>query len=172
METPFEIGKTYYLPQMNPYQVKVPCYVCNGKKVVTVTDGWGVSWDVQCEGCGLGFEGPRGFVNEYAYTPSVKEFTVYKVNSFHADGSWYLVSMQGDSSDWSSLRMTPEEAEQDSAKRLREIETENHRRSATSKQTMLNKATWSLRYHRECLAKLDREREYHQAKIQEQERKP
>lgn len=102
MDTPFIIGAQYWLPVLNPQQVEVICSVCYGNKTVMVTLGNGEHVAVECDACGIGYSGPRGYINEYSYTAEVKPFTIEKVISMHG-GAWYLASGEGATAEWSTL---------------------------------------------------------------------
>lgn len=164
MKTPFEIGDTYFLPKTSPTQVKIPCPICAGKKVVTVIDGYGVTWEVDCEGCGLGFEQSRGFINEYSYAPSATSFVIREIRSFY-DGRWSVISITGEYADYNVLHKDYGEALDASTKSIEKLIEENHRRTATHKADMLKKKGWTLRYHQECIDKFDRQKSYHLRKI-------
>lgn len=164
MEIPFEIGKTYWLSFVNPQKITVPCPVCNGKKWVTVIDGYDRRWNVDCEGCGLGFERSRGWINEYSYDPGAKQFAVKEISSFYG-GKFTLCSTTGDIAGWEALCETEAEAVEASKVAMAQIIEENARRSSHASQNQLKKKAWSVRYHNECIGKLERQIEWHRSKV-------
>lgn len=166
MKTPFEIGELYFLPKHNITSVQIPCFVCAGKKVVRVIDGYDVEWNVACEACGLGYEGSRGWVNEDSYEPMAKPFTIKEVIHFSSPESWSLVSKEGDCASWNMLKRSQQDALQCSREFLERIIEENHRRTASQKKLILQKKTWTLRYHRKCLDRFERQKDYHNRRIQ------
>lgn len=168
METPFEIGKTYYRPKLGPTQVKNPCYVCKGQKYVTVIDGDSVAWEVDCEACNVGFEGSKGYVTQWEYVCGVEPFTIKEVSSY-SGGHWYVKDYMGDGCSWDELYPTYEDAIRESHRRIAEHIEDNHKREVTSKKSMLAKRTWTLRYHQECLKKLRQQIDWHEGKIKKGE---
>jgi len=61
LETPFVIGQQMWMAIGESENVSRPCQICNGDRAVTIILGTGEEVSVICDGCGLGFEGPRGF---------------------------------------------------------------------------------------------------------------
>jgi hypothetical protein len=141
--------------------------VCAGKLVVQVVDGFGVVWNVACDACGLGFEGPRGYTNEYLFEPGVEEFVPVRVTSM-TEGDWYVADKDGHQTNVAELFATAEEALAVSVKRSADVVEENHRRRAARSATMLKKKTWHLSYHAKCIKDLERQLEWHRAKVSEQ----
>lgn len=171
MNTPFVIGHTYWLPRLTPQQIQVPCPVCYGKKVVTVTLGNGEYVAVECEGCGLGFERARGYVTEYTYEPFVQPFTVRAVTSMHNE-SWWLSSVEGEHAEWIDLANTEEEALIASQQRLTMTLENQSRSNAARKPRDLKKFPWTVRYHEMCIADLAEKIAWHRAHVSARKAQP
>lgn len=169
MDTPFEIGRTYYLPKYSPTEKREPCPICYGAKVVTIILGNDERVTVECDGCGIGYESPRGFVNSSVWDAAVHPFTVESVTSMYGD-DWYLKSKEGDTSNWKTLCETEAEALEESRHHIQKMIDENMRRSATSNKQKLKTKTWHVRYHEDCIRELERKIAWHRAKVSE--RKP
>ena len=171
IEVPFEIGRTYYLPNHQPEKIQVPCPVCYGKKRVEIILGNDERVSVECDGCGLGFDGPRGFVHDYSYSPQVTPFTIAAVASMHGD-DWYVISTDGKQANWKCLKESESEALQECVERAREMVDENMRRSATSNKRKLKSKTWSVRYHEGIIKDIERKIAWHRQKVSERQPRP
>jgi len=169
MKTPFEIGKTYYLPEHQPEKIQVPCPVCYGKKRVEIILGNDERVSVECDGCGLGFDGPRGFVHDYSYTPRVTPFTIAGVASMHSD-EWYVVSTTGQQVNWKCLKESEASAMQECVDRAKELVDENMRRAATSNKQKLKSKTWSVRYHEGIIKDIERKIAWHRQQVSKRKR--
>lgn len=161
---PFILGRQYWLPRLSPQQITVPCPVCYGAKAVVVTLGNGDQVTVECAGCGLGYEGPRGYVHSYTYDAHAAPFTIKSVDSMHG-GDWWLRSAEGGTAPWADLRDTQEVALAESRERMQQVVDDNTRRAAASGKRAIKQATWSVRYHEMCIADLDQKLQWHRAKV-------
>jgi hypothetical protein len=164
IETPFKVGQTYWKAKSHCEQKWVPCPVCAGKKVVVVLDGYDNRWSVDCDSCGMGHDYPRGFINEYDYTPGTEPFTIAGVASFLND-EWYVKDQLGRQMNWADLYETQEAAFIASQKHLAELLEHNHRTWAARKQGDLKKKTWTLRYHQEAIRKFKDQLAWHESQI-------
>ena len=166
---PYRIGETYYKPQHCPEKVRVPCPVCNGHKTVEVILGTGEHLIVPCEGCGLGFETSRGYIEEYVYHPRAVPFTVGSIEGFSYD-EWNVRSQLGDTTTSKYLYASQAEAlaasQQQADKQLKQNAESYSRTKQAAK-----KVTWSIRYHRECIKDLEQKIRYHMGKIGQQSSK-
>jgi hypothetical protein len=164
IETPFKVGQTYWKAKSHCEQVKVPCPVCAGKRVVVVIDGYDKQWTVECDSCGIGHDYSRGYVHEYDYTPDVEPFTIANVVSYR-EGEWYVKDLSGNQINWDNLYATKEEAMGVSRKHMTELIEHNHRTWAARKQSDLKKKCWTLRYHQEAIRRFKKQLEWHESKI-------
>jgi hypothetical protein len=74
MNPPFEIGQKIYVPWASAYLCEmVQCPICFGKKSVTLILGNGEHVPVECEGCGLGYNGPQGTIQARAPASGVRD---------------------------------------------------------------------------------------------------
>ena len=170
LETPFEIGAEYWLPTTSPRQTTEPCPVCAGAKEVLVLArgiNAGQSFAVDCDACGRGYEGPRGYVTEYHYDPHAELFIIAGVVRLD-DDDWTVEDAAKRQARFKTLRATEDEALAVSkasylAQEERNADRRRHRRNG------VNKATWTVRYHTDAIKKLERELAYRRSKI---ERRP
>jgi hypothetical protein len=164
-DAPFEIGQLFWLPVPHPRPVMVVCPICAGHKRVVVILGSGEQVSVDCDGCGLGYQGPQGQILEYEHEPIAQPFVVASVERYREPDEWYLHSTTNQSSYFKDLRATEAEALTDAAKRaesfaLQQMDRRGYRKSG------LKKAAWTVRYHRECIKEYERKIAWHRAHIE------
>jgi hypothetical protein len=165
---PFAIGDVMWLPAHYPTKVTVTCPVCFGNLAVVVTLGDGEQVAVPCDACGLGFNGPRGTIEEYQYAPKAIRFEIARVKSMR-DDEWYVESVDGGEADFARLVSDEAEALAVSAKNCAD-QQESNMRTLQRHRNGVQRLTWSVRYHNEKIADLERQIAWHRAKVQK--RKP
>ena len=163
LETPFSIGETFWRPVLTPQQLTVPCPVCSGEKVVTVIIGQDERLMVECDACGLGYEHPRGVIEEWVSDPGAAEFVIEAVESFMR-GEWTVRSTTKERHSFASLCRTESEALAVSVAACATQAEENMRRRQHHR-GRVSKATWSVQYHRAMIKDLERQLAWHRAKI-------
>lgn len=160
---PFAIGQTFYLPVNGSTRVQIPCPVCAGSLAVTVILGSGEKVGVPCDACGLGLSGPRGFIHEYQQTPGVVPFTIDRVLGFRGD-EWTVASTDGAEVYFAHLFTSEADALAESERLVAEHHERNMRTRQHTRSTV-QRTTWSVRYHREQIAELERQILWHKAKV-------
>jgi hypothetical protein len=165
-QCPYIVGQTYYRAQHQLEQVRVSCPICDGHKTVEVILGSGEHLIVPCEGCGLGFEEARGYIEQHEYRPCAVPFMVASIEGY-SHGNWTILSAGGDSSYGDRLYGEEREALAASQKQADE-QKEQNARSYSQTKASAKKLTWSIPYHRECIKNMERRIEYHKRKIGEQ----
>lgn len=164
LETPFSIGQQMWMAVGDSEQVTKPCPVCNGEKAVTIILGTGEHVSVLCDACGLGFDGPRGFIQEWEHHPRAKSFVIASVKSFR-DGQYEVLSEDGSWADFASLYQAETEALDAAVVRA----AAQHERNMVSYQHTRRKAqhlTWTVQYHRGCIADLQKQIDWHSSRVQ------
>ena len=170
MDTPFEIGKTYWMPTLRPENIQVPCPICYGNKSVSLILGNGEQVVVECEGCGLGYEGARGFVGDYSYEAGVKPFTVAGVESMNGD-DWWLRSEQGSTARWKDLEQSEALGLEQSKRKMREtLDGNMYSQTARSKHAR-NHVPWTVRYHEDCIREIEKKIAWHRSKVSERSKR-
>lgn len=160
---PFTIGQLLWMPMGDAHKAQLPCPVCDGALAVTVILGSGERIGVPCDACGIGFDGPRGFIEEYEHDPKAIPFVIASVESFH-NNEWRLRSETGAWHEFTDLYATEGEALDVAVKRAadqheRNMQSRQHKRKSTARQA------WSVRYHRDCIKDLERQLAWHTARI-------
>ena len=159
---PFTIGNTYWLPSHSPRHVMEACPVCVGAKIVTVLAPE-EKFVVECDACGLGYQGPQGVVSVYHYDPRAVPFTIAKVVRMDDQG-WSVESTEGQYAVFKTLCATEEEALIVS-KAAYAAQEEHNMRQRDHRRKGVSKATWTVRYHTDAIKKLERELAYHRGKV-------
>jgi hypothetical protein len=163
MNPPFEIGQRLWLPRSAQTQVVVTCPVCFSQRKVTVILGDGEHVQVDCDGCGLGYEGPQGSVTTYESGARAVEFVISEVVAFRG-GRWTFESTGGDRADDDELRGTEADALAVAEMQVTALmEYEMNRRKVPRDE--LKKLAWIVRYHRDCLREHERKAEYHRSQV-------
>jgi hypothetical protein len=163
MNTPFEIGQVFWAPRTHAEKITVPCPCCSGTKVVELIYGDGEHVLVDCEACGLGFEGSRGYIHEYDLTPAATQFTIKAVTGLY-DGRWQLLSTAGESSEFGELCGTEDEAlavSRVKCARAHERNMQSHMHS----RSRAKHSTWTVQYHKKCIAGLEEQLTWHKDRI-------
>ena len=163
LRMPFSVGDQLWMPVGEPYEVIVPCPVCNGSRVFDVILGSGERLTLPCEGCRLGYEGPRGSVRTWDHTPRAVAFIVDDVESYHND-RWRLKSTTGAMHDFDDLYLTEAEALAVATARAAQ-QHESCMASYQHKKKSLKHAGWTVRYHRDKIADLERQIAWHRGRI-------
>ena len=163
LETPFVIGQQMWMAIGQSEQVTKPCPVCNGDRAVTIILGTGEHVTVMCDGCGLGFEGPRGYIQEWEHHPRAVPFVIASVKSFR-DDEWELLSTDGAWASFSKLFQTEDEAReaaaiQAAAQRERNMQSYQHTKRKAQH------LTWTVQYHRGCIKDLQRQITWHEGRV-------
>ena len=159
---PFEIGRTYWLPSHSPRHVIESCPVCAGSKFVTVLAA-DEKFVVECDACGLGYQGPQGVVGVYHYDPHADPFVIARVVRVEGD-EWTVESMAGMQAEFGRLCETqPEALAKSQAACL--AQAEHNMRQRDHRRKGVKKAAWTVRYHTDAIKKLERELAYHRGKV-------
>jgi hypothetical protein len=161
---PYEIGEKVFVVSATPYgQERIPCPICAGKLAVTLILGSGEHQTVECESCRA-----QGTVTRHAPSSSVTEMTVTGISY---DQSKWKIACDEFSRDLADIFRDPEAAEARREKRHAEVsetaednfvENIGHRKKGH---------TWSAGYHRKYIKDLQRQLEWHKAKLSEKKEK-
>ncbi len=172
MEFPFTIGATMYLPGCGSEQVRVVCPVCFGKLGITVVLGDGEEVGVICDACGLGFNGPRGYIEEWVQQPKVTPFVIAGIEAYRGGDKpeWTLRSTDETTAYFHELHATEAEALVVATARAKDAH-ERNMQSRQHKKRDVKRATWTVRYHREQIADLERQLAWHRAKVLAKDKK-
>lgn len=62
VELPFDIGETVWFVGPEYREEVVPCPICAGDRVVTVSNSSGETWRMECAACRDGYHSPKGHI--------------------------------------------------------------------------------------------------------------
>ena len=159
---PFEFGQVVYVVEGSAHgTVDVPCPICFGKLFVKLILGNGEEQPIECEACGKGCNGPQGVITAWKPWSHVHAATVTGLN--HDGGRW-RVSVSGHHS---SEHIFADEETAEVFRQSYHQELEEHARRMQEQNMMRHKKqhSWSARYHREHIARLQQEMSYHEGKL-------
>lgn len=160
----FGIGETVYFADACAYaQVRAQCPVCFGKLFVTLILGDESQEQIECSACGLGYDGPQGWINEHAATSSVTKGTISGISRSYSGAREWDYEVGGMRRE--HVFRTHDEAE---AKRVELFAAAQVSAQDTKERIIAGKkkgAAWSVRYHREHIKDLERRIEWHRSKL-------
>jgi hypothetical protein len=158
----YKVGDWVWYATYDSEEIKVPCPVCYGNKVVTVILGNGDEVTVECDYCGKGWQNAPGYVTEYQRIPKAEQHMITKRRIEDGrDGeeieyisSSYILRIE---------QMFDDEQEAyDYAVGLAEKVTQDNLDKPKYKNE--KSYTWNAGYHLKNAASKRKEAEYHEAK--------
>lgn len=145
----FNIGDKVWWAKVETKQVTKICPVCFGHLNVIVILGDGTQVKTPCDYCGKGFEGPRGFVNEYEWVNGVELVTIDGKEVSESNGKRDVEYRLGNYCLYTTdifeekhkaiLRVT---------EKIKEHELEEIKRDAWKKDNKVKSFSWSVGYYR------------------------
>jgi len=162
---PVQIGQTVYEASAWSYGDKlVPCPVCYGQLFATLILGNGEQVKVECDGCGIGYNGPRGVVNEPCAGSRVSSFLVGGLAWNW--GSWLILDTSNHGRKWGvEVFATEAEAEARRVVLFEEAAKDAENRTFSIHKSKRKSPTWLVRYHREGIKRAERDLAYHTRKL-------
>jgi hypothetical protein len=159
----YNIGDTVWYAKCRQEQVQIPCPTCFGKKQVELILGNGDSVVLPCDGCGWGFDGPRGFISEYQFLVEAELVVISGIeSSICSEGEKNRYhGLHGYIYDEKDLYPTKEEAEQRSVEKKAEYDKEYSEQAEYIKKNVHKKFAWNARYHLTQAKKAREDAEYH-----------
>jgi hypothetical protein len=80
IDAPFEIGQRVWKATLWPHTVREVCPDCDGQKYITVIQGNGSQYTLDCRCCQSGYDTPKGYVERTVYKSEPTEFTCRRVD--------------------------------------------------------------------------------------------
>lgn len=163
----YSIGDTVWLAKCQHEQIKVQCPTCFGKLKVTLILGNGEHVILPCEGCEIGYDGPKGYVTEYDY--------VVEPEFVHISGIEIQVNADGEKAryrngpyvyDETDLFSTKEEAFFRGKEQKRQLDEIQRKRADWLKKDVHKNFSWNANYHMRQAKEHLRQAEYHKEKAQ------
>jgi hypothetical protein len=175
-------GVTVWQAVSSPRRLTRACSICRGHKIVWVCNIEHDEFQVECEACGKGYEGPTGAEEYYEYGPMAKGLVVKSITrveySKTGDGAIEELSfsVEGEPSystfNHTYVYATPREALTEATRRVDEKMLEDRRRARSRQYYSAKNAAWQARYHTDNIKDLERQLVYHRGKVEELKRAP
>jgi len=159
----FNIGDSVWVARFAMIPRPVECPVCFGNKQVFVILGNGDEVTTPCSNCGLGYEGPRGFVEEYSKEAEA-ECVVITGRDIQEDGGKAVVRYRAGNYSYDDNRVfsTREEAMQCAEGLAAAEKQERETRAEYIKGKNLKSFAWNVGYHLRAVKKAREEIAYHE----------
>ena len=158
----YKIDDTIWYANRDTRLEQVICPECFGKRFLTVILGDNSQVTIDCVGCGVGLENPKGYIEYHKHLVSVKQIIIEKVEETKLKTEYgfngcYRVGEE-------DLFNTKEEAE----KRALEL-AEEHNKEELEKINRKEKDNrtwaWNVHYHRDCIRRAEKDLIYHKTKL-------
>ena len=158
----FKIGDVVYVATCSNEKIQVVCPVCFGRLEVTLILGDESHVRLPCSHCALGYDLPRGVVDEWAEGAHVHARTITAIRTQESGGNCELYySCDGYGSDGDNTFATKPEADEYGAKLAKERKEELTTKAEHIKKENHKSYTWNAGYHMRSAKKLRKEAEYH-----------
>ena len=144
---PFAIGEVVWTPSNGHREGWVTCQVCSGEKFVTMIQGDGTTFAIDCNECGPGYNEPCGKVRRYIYESRPEEFLCAAVSDIQAGVVRYSDGGQRSYVDASSLFRDKDEcaafcAKDNTAKAAKDDELGTYIRGPNRKSMAFSLSYW------------------------------
>lgn len=159
----FNIGDVVWAAYFSMQPQQIECPVCFGKRQVVVILGNGDEVITPCSNCGLGYEGPRGFVEEYAQEAGAGCVIITGRTVQEGGGETRVIYKAGDYSYGADrLFSTCEEAMRSAEGMASEHKKEHETRAEYIKGNKIKSFSWNVGYHLREAKKLKEQIAYHE----------
>jgi len=169
VSAPLKVGDRLWWARWERHsQQPEPCPVCYGKLEVTVILGNGDTVTTPCDFCGKGYDGPKGYVNEYGPLATAELVTISSVTATEteagtdyeyrvriSDNSWYMPEAEDlFATEAEALTRAEEKAEAERARLEKSSEYLKHKAHKSF--------SWHAGYHLREAKHNRRQAEYHE----------
>jgi len=162
----FQLGDYVYRAKLQTSKVEVKCPDCFGRRALRVILGDDSEVTIECAGCSLGYDPPRGYVQEDRTQPVVEQVQITKVEMETNNG--IPVTYYGGEGLYRTVEadlFTNAETAQVRAYTLQLEQEQEKRNSMQRKDKTTRDWAWHVTYHRRCVKQAQKELEYHTAKL-------
>lgn len=162
----YKIGDKVWWAHCDTREVAYDCPVCFRKKKVTIILGDGSLIETPCDYCGKGYEGPKGYEKEWEWVAAPELITIDGVSVDERDGERNVRYSHCNYSLYpEDVYDTQEEAqkrcEERSAEHAEQQKQNKHARAQSSHKSF----SWHVGYSRKKIKELEREIEWHRARV-------
>lgn len=171
----YNIGDVVYVGKWEAREFTEPCPDCGGTRKLKVILFDGTEYDIACEGCKRGYDGPYGFVRRTAYKASVSELVIQGVEMgcfSDEKGQWkYRLGYEIGSNicSYQSVKESEIFLDEQAAMQFALAKGRQMEINEASRVMMKEKPThtwaWHVTYHRREIKRAKRDLEYHSQKL-------
>lgn len=161
-----KIGDMVWWARCETRGVRKPCIVCYGKLEVVLILGNGEQVNLPCDYCGKGYEGPKGYTDEYEYIAKpelVKMDSIQSNQTCEGTKNEYRYGnyILNDDIIFDSKEDAEEKCKEIAAKYEKDLVTETEHIKAN-----VNKSfSWNAGYHMKNIKDLQRQIGYHESRM-------
>jgi hypothetical protein len=148
---------------------RVTCTICFGDKSVLVKLGDGSHVSVVCDYCGKGYDGPKGYTEEYRWVVEPELIEITGVSRYEESGREFPKIEYRYNGNFIAqnerLFETEEEAANESLRIKEEHDRAEEERKAHRKKHNLKDITWRVGYHQRAIREHKKDMEHHEKQI-------
>ena len=161
----FKVGDTVWNAKCRWEQIQVVCPTCFGKKEVTLILGNDERVILPCDGCGKGYDGPKGYVTKYNYVVEPETVNITGIE-IEIDGTKEVARYRNGSYSFDEADLSPtrEEAYQRAHHKRLLLEEDQRTRADLIKKLTHKNFSWNANYHMRQAKDLRKQAEYHDEK--------
>lgn len=162
----FKVDDCVYFARCGTEHKEVVCPMCSGKKTVVLILGNGDQVTLPCEGCGLGYDGPRGYIKEWTHIVGAEATVVTRVitENYGTGENVKYQCLYNHSFPEEQLFATKEEALAVAQKMKAKKDEEQETKAEYLKHKVEKNYAWNARYHLREAKENRRQAEYHDSK--------
>lgn len=167
MAKEYIIGDMVWWAHADTKHVTKDCPVCFRSRKVTVILGDGEHVETPCDFCGKGYEGPRGYIEEYEWVAAVKQVTIDRKEVHESNGERKIDYYNGQYQTLESNDIFAEKTGADARilEKIAEHEVEVARNIAVRKEYNTKSYSWHVGYHRREIKKAEKSIEWNSKKV-------
>lgn len=163
----YQIGDTVWHASMKHSLKAVTCPDCFGRRALRVILGDDSEVVIDCQGCSLGYNPPRGHINVDVYEAEPDTLLIDRVELQQVNGEVVaLYSGEGRYHAKESDLFTTEVEARERAKALAIEHSETAAQNLKRKEKDTHTWAWNVTYHRRCIKQATRDLAYHTSKLE------
>ncbi len=162
----FRIGDQAWVATTQREELRLVCEDCAGERFLTVVPANGKPVTIDCTGCSVGYEGPRGYVITHTFQASVREVTITKVaEQVDHVGPTVEYGSVGGYVHRSEDVFKTKDAALARAAFLADQHTRETRKQLRAKEKPTHSWAWNATYHRQQIRDAEKSLAYHRGKL-------
>lgn len=163
IKIPFAIGQKVWHAKSSQEPEYITCPDCLGEKVLTVLQGNGLKFTIECAACRVSYDPPTGRVKTRLYKVYPQAFTCHLINIVH--NTFYYYDEHKNSAESDRLFTTLEECQKKCDELNKKHAEEQDRILMASLQSRRRDLAWSVHYWSRQVKDLERQLELAKARL-------